>query len=298
MTKLKNLNKHLINCFLPLLSLLLLLGCKESEETKIKKTCETFMQGRRTLGKGDDTALKSITEDKLFMIMKLNQEYVDMMRGHVPISEPDLNIHPVSVTINGNTANCLMSGLEHYEINLYKYKGKWKVKGENGITGTDETIAHVKKQMADYKESQKDLPAKHAVIRFVNSFFDAAKRYFKTQQTDSLKLKCTDDTLDFIKRLYTYAKQRTGMKILTEEIDQPNYLTGDVVIAGDKVMYLFYNEPRTITLKKHNNSYLVSGFNAVDSKYLTQQGIKDDYPKLLRTLKLVRQEQYRNKAIN
>ena len=300
MTKLKTSKcyQFLISYIIPLLLLLLISCCKESEETKVKNTCSTFIKGRKALRKGDETELKSVTEDSLFKLIKLNQQYFEVLKTTAQGIETDLDmIHPISVKIMGDSATCQMSSMENYEINLRKYKGIWKVKGENGITASPEKIANVTKKIVDYKVLLKTLPAQHKVITYVNSFFDATKRYFKTQQTDSLKVKCTNETLDFIKRLYTYSKQRTGMKVLTEEIDQPNYLTGDVYFKGDKSVYLFYHENTTIDLTKHNNTYLVSGLNGQEPKHITMPLIEDQYLLLLRALKLVRQEQYRNKDI-
>lgn len=280
---------------LTLMAVLLFSACEQSEEDKVKAACDNFIKGRIALRKGDDSQLKAVTEDSLFKLISLNNQYIKQLTA--PVIEADLNIHAKSAVINGDCATCEMSGMEPYEITVCKYNGIWKVKAENGMTATPEKIAAIKKKIADEKIAAKIRPAQHKVLLFVKNFFDNTKNYFKTQQADSLSKSCTPATLDFIKRFYVYAKQRTGMPLLTKEMDAPNFLSADVTFDGDKAFYLFYNENISITLEKNGSSYLISGFNGTDSKYLKEQKIKDVYVDLLRALKLIRQEQYRDKGI-
>lgn len=293
--RLINTTRLTINIILTLPALLLFSACEQSEENKVKSTCDNFIKGRIALKKGDDTQLKAVTEDSLFKLIKLNQEYMKLLTATV--IEADLNIYAKSAVVNGDSASCVMSGFEPYEITLRKYNGIWKVKAENGMTATPEKIAAIKKKIADEKIAMKIRPAQHKVLRFVNSFLADTKNYFKGQPADSLSIKSTPATLDFIKRFYIYAKKRTGVPLLTKEMDAPNFLSADVAFEGNKAFYLFYNENISISLEKHGDSYLITGFNGTDSKYLKQQNIEDNYINLLRALKLMRSEQYRDKEI-
>lgn len=291
-----NLTIRLIkSSILPLMALLLLSSCEQSEEDKVKNACDTFIKGRIALRKGDETQLKAVTEDSLFKLITLNQQYVKLLTA--PVIEADLNIHAKSAVINGDCAICEMSGMERYEITVCKYKGIWKVKAENGMTATPEKIAAIQKKIDDEKIALKIRPAQHVVLRFVMAFLNHTKTYFKTQKADSLSTYCTPATLDFIKRFSVYAKQRTGLPLLTKEMDAPNFLSADVAFEKNKAFYLFYKENISISLEKHGDSYLIKGFNGTDSKDLTPQKIKDNYTDLLRALKLIRSEQYRDKGI-
>lgn len=295
MNKLKFTSRLANDLLLTILMLLVFSACQESEESKVKNACDTFIKGRIALRKGDDTKLKAVTEDSLFKLIKLNQAYINLLTASV--IEADLNIRAQSAVVIGDSASCIMSGFEPYEITLRKYKGLWKVKAENGMRATPEKIAAIEKKIADEKIAMKIRPAQHKVLRFVVSFFDETKKYFKDQPVDSLVTKCTPATLDFIKRFYVYAKKRTGKPLLTQEMDAPNFLSADVSFEGNKAFYLFYKENISISLEKHNDSYLVTGFNGTDSKYLKSQNMEDNYVNLLRALKLIRSEQYRDKRI-
>lgn len=291
-----NLTSRLIGGLMSILMALMLFSiCGQSEESKVKNTCNDFIKGRIALKKGDDTQLRAVTEDSLFKLIKLNQEYLKLLTASV--IEADLNIYAKSAVIHGDSASCIMSSSEPYEITLRKYNGTWKVKAENGTAATHEMIVAIQKKISNEKAAMKIRPEQHKVLRFVNSFLADARNYFKGQPADSLSIKSTPATFDFIKRFYVYAKQRTGLPLLTKEMDAPNFLSADVTFDGNKAFYLFYNENISISLEKHGDTYLITGFNRTDSKYLKSQYLVDNYINLLRSLKLIRQEEYRDKEI-
>lgn len=109
---------------------------------------------------------------------------------------------------------------------------------------------------------------------------------------------CDDDSVYFIQHFCAYAKKRTGVKTLTEEMEKPNFMVGDVEFEKNLIYFKFYNENIFIQFKKANNTYKIIGFNGVESRHLSPVGIKEDYTDYLRALKLIRSEQYRNKEIN
>ena len=279
-----------------LLFLVCLWGCKQSEESKIKEICSRFIEGRRALLKGDSLKLKLVTEDSLYRLIILNQQYFDILDATK--IRADLRISPVSVEIDGDCATCLMSGEEHYKINLCRNNGRWEVKGENGIYPTSERLAAAKKQLADYKDFLKTRPQKYQVIKIVNNFFDGVRVFFKSGKSTLLQETCDNSSADFIERLCAYAKNRTGVALMSQEMEKYNTVMGDISLKGDSAVFRFFREEETfVNLKKTDDSYVIIGFNGIDSENLTNKVMKDNYLALLRAVKLIRVKQYRDKAI-
>lgn len=281
-----------INIILTLL-LFLCFGC--GEESKVKNTCNNFIKGRRALDAGDSLLLKQVTEDSLFQLIMLHHSYQEML--DVPVISANLNISTKSTEIDGNCATCLMSGSATYKIHLCKQEDTWKVEGENGIYPDAEKILTAQKKITDYKLFKKEKPARDSVLRVLDLFFNGAKSYFKNQDLKTLKQVSNDSTVDFIQRLYSFSKQRTGIDLIINEMGQPNYMTVDVIFDSDKITCKFYKEEITVDFQKLNNSYIVTGINGVTSEKINNQILKNQYLNLLRALKLTRSEMYRSKDI-
>ena len=277
------------------LLLLFFISCKESEESKIKNVCNDFIKGRIALEKGDSIPLKAVTEDSLYKIIVLNERYAKMLDA--AMIKANLNIEPVLVEIKGNTAICQMSGDEYYKIHLYKTKNIWKVNGENNIFPDSKMIMSSQKKLDNYKVFLKKKPAIDSILSVVNLFFAESRTYFKNNDSEAFKETCTDDTVIYLKNLFSYAKKRTGEKLLTEEMEQQNIMVGDVEFEGDKATFKFSHENIFILFKKIENSYKITGFNGLNSKNISEQIIKKNYLDLLRATKLIRPEQYKNKEI-
>ncbi|WP_460218496.1 hypothetical protein [Psychroserpens sp. MEBiC05023] len=270
-------------------------SCAQSEESKIKTTCNQFIQGRIALRKGDSLKLKLVTEDSLFRLIMLHQKYANMLKA--PVIEADLSMRVKSVTIDKDCASCLMTSYSHYEIKLCKEGDHWKVKGENDIYATSERINKARQKIIDYKEELKRRPAVDSILKVVNKFLPSVKAYFKTQNLDKLKPICNEATLHFIQRLYSYSKERTGLELLHDEMDKPNFMVGDGVFETDRTLFKFYNEDIFIVLKKHNNNYIITGFNKMNSDTIDTTIMEAQYLDLLRSMKLIRQPRYRNKEL-
>jgi len=253
------------------------------------------MKGRIALKNGDSSELKSVTEDSLFRLLMLNHQYLEIVDA--PVIGADLNIEAKSVEISGNCATCLMSGMEYYKIHLCKDGNKWKIKGENGIYATSEMITKAKKKLDDYKIFLIAKPGIDSVLTVVNNFFKNANQYFKSNDPETLRETCDNASIDFIQRLYSYAKSRSGLDVIITEMEKPNYLTGDVTFNDNRAVFKFYNEETTILLQRTETSFIVTGFNGIDSKNINDRIMNEQYVNLLRSLKSLRQEQYRNKLI-
>lgn len=272
-------------------------GCAQSEESKIKETCNKFVKGRIALNEGDSLLLKSVVSDSLYYLIMLHQQYEEMLRKEdVPIISADLNIYPKSVEIKGNRAICLMSGEEYYQINLFKESGIWKVKGENGVYPIPDRIAEAKQKLIDYKAFLKNKPLSDSVLTVVNEFFDDVRNYFKAQNLDLLNKTCSEATTKFVQRLEIYAKRRSGLELM-KEIEKPNLTTGDVKPENDVVIFTFYKEEITIILKKEYNTFKIIGFNGLESSQISDEIMNVQYLDFLRAMKLIRSKQYRDKAL-
>ena len=114
-----------------------LYSCAQTEESTIEDTCNRFINGRKALKRGDATDLKLVTSDSLFKLIKLNQDYVDIIGARV--IEADLNIRVKSVEIKDSCATCLMTSMQRYVIQLCKEGDAWKVQAENDMYPTTET---------------------------------------------------------------------------------------------------------------------------------------------------------------
>lgn len=251
------------------------------------------MKGRILLKKGDGTLLKSVTEDSLYRLILLQQEYIKLL--DTPMIEANLNIYAKSEEINGDCATCKMSGEEFYQIELCKFNGQWKVISENGQHATFAKIQEAQKKLDDYRLFLKDKPARDSVLTIVNRFFESAKLYFTEQNITELEKICNEATISFIKRLYTHCKTKPGIKALEEEMAKPNFLVGDVYFNEDDVTFKFYEEEITVHLKRKNNTYIVTGFNGMNAASISNNIIHNQYADLLRSMKLIRSAKYRPK---
>jgi len=80
-------------------------------------------------------------------------------------------------------------------------------------------------------------------------------------------------------------------------MEKSNYLTGDVDFQSNSLAFTFYKEGTSLALQKNDYGYVISGFNGVNSKQITEQIMEKEYLNFLRALKLMRPDKYRNKEI-
>ena len=272
-------------------------GCAQSDEEKAKETCNRFINGRIDLRANDSLELKSVADDSLFRLIMLHHKYEQML--DVRVIKANLRMHVKSVEIKDDCASCEMTSMEYYKIHLCKDGDDWKVKGENSIYPTAERLNKARNKIKDYKKQQKLKPKTDSIIKAVNIFLPRIKDYFLTQNIEPLKSICDEATIDFIKTFYTYAKQRTGLELLQDEINKPNFMVGDYFNDNGLIEFKFYNEDITIVFTKNTEGYLiVSGFNGIKSNAIDNKVMKDQYLELLRSMKLIRQPRYRNKAFD
>ncbi|KIC02789.1 hypothetical protein OA88_06600 [Flavobacterium sp. JRM] len=280
---------------LVLLLFISLISCKKSEESKIEDVCITYMKGRIALESGDSLKLKPVTGDTLYKLMMLNHQYLVLLKSN--LSPPDFNLFPEEVEIKGNKATCLMSGGEHYKLNLYKTKEDWKVNGENDKFPNSQSIIEAQKKIADYTLTLKGKSTKDSVVQIANRFFMDANNYFKNNDPKILKNNSDDDSAKFVELLFSYAKKRSGIKAINDEVNKPYSSSGEIMLEGDKATYQFYQENVSVLLQKTRNSYKVIGFNGMKSSYINQQIIEEQYIDLLRSVRLLSPKEYRNKDI-
>jgi hypothetical protein len=138
--------------FLLFLLLTSFISC-QSEESKIKDVCKTYVEGRTALENGDSLKLRPVTGDTLYKLMMLDRQYTKLIGSELSI--PYYELQPVEVEIKGNKATCLMSEYEHYKLNLYKTKGEWKVNGENDKFPNFQSIIGLQKKIDNYKVALK-----------------------------------------------------------------------------------------------------------------------------------------------
>lgn len=267
-----------------------------SDEDQVKTACKEFIQGRKDLKKGDSGTLKRVTEDSLYTLIMLHEQYAQMLDA--PVIEADLNIYPKSAQVNDSCGTCMMSGFEYYQIELCKIEDSWRVIGENGKYATSEKIATARKKIADYIIFKQEAPAKDSVLLALSSFFEGVKVYFRTQETQALAETSDEATVGLVERLYEYAIKRNGRDMILEEMEKPNYMTFYVNFDEEGgVACQFYNEETKVNMVKRDNSYIVSGLNDLESELITGSVVNEAYISCLRALKIVRAEQYRNKDI-
>ena len=270
-------------------------GCKQSEEGQIREVCKSFISGRIALRDGDSLVLKSVTEDSLFRLLMLNEQYIKVVDA--PTMRPNLDIYPTKVTIEGNQATCKMSGDEFYYINLLRKNDRWIVKGENDIYASPDKIAAVKEKIRKYQLFLVDKPAKDSVLRVVNFFFPGVQSGFKDNNFKYLESLCDRSTINFIQKFFDYARQRTGTPILTSEINSNNSLVGNVSFKGNEASFKFYEEEITIELKKVEDDYIITGFNHMASKDISRPIMKKKYVDLLRSMKFISHKEFRSQDI-
>lgn len=274
-----------------------LTSCKQSEESKIKETCTTYIEGRVAFENGDTLKIKPVLGDTLYRQMLLNRQYSRLLESDLAIGPELLTITPKTVEIKGNKATCIMNSPIHFHLNLLRSNDQWKIVGENDIFPNAYTIPALEKKISDYKVYLKGKPARDPVFQITNLFFNDVNNYCKNNDLNALKNNCDDATANFVKRLYEYAKKRSGADVINEEINNPHAASGDISFKGDLAYYMFYQESSSVLLKKIGDTYKVIGFNGIKSASISNQMMEDQYVGLLRAVRLVKSEQYRNKNI-
>ncbi|GGF04153.1 hypothetical protein [Flavobacterium limi] len=272
-------------------------SCKQSEESKIQKTCTTYIEGRIAFENGDTLKIKPVVGDTLYRQMLLNRQYSRLLESDLAIGPELLTITPKTVEIKGNKATCIMNSPMPFQLNLVRSNDQWKIVGENEIFPNAYSIAAIEKKISDYKVFLKGKPARDPVFQITNRFFYDVNNYCKNNNLNALKNNCDDATADFVKHLYEYAKKRSGADVINEEINNPHAASGDISFKGDLAYYMFYQENASVLLKKTGDTYKVIGFNGIKSASISNQMMEDQYVELLRAVRLVKSEQYRNKNI-
>ena len=273
-------------------------GHAQTEADKIEETCNRFINGRINLRANDSLELKAVTSDSLFRLIMLHYKYEKMLKSR--IIRANLRMRVQSVDVDGDCASCQMTSIEHYKIHLCKDEDRnWKIKGENSIFPTPERLSKARNKIRNYKEQKKYKPRTDSILKVVNTFLLKVKDYFLTQNLEPLKMICDEATIDFIKTVYNYAKERTGLELLHDEMSQPNFMVGDYYRDNGLIEFKFYKEDITLVLTKNSeDNFIISGFNGNASNTIDATILKNQYLDLLRAMKLTRQARYRNKELN
>jgi hypothetical protein len=273
-------------------------GHAQSEADKVAETCNRFINGRKNLRANDSLEIKAVASDSLFRLLMLHHKYEKMLKSR--IIRADLNMRVQSVDVDGDCASCQMTSTEYYKIHLCKDEDKnWRIKGENSIFPTPKLLTKARNKIKDYKEQKRHRPRTDSILKAVNKFLPKVKDYFLTQNLEPLKTICDEATVDFIKTVYAYAKERTGLELLHDEMSQPNFMVGDYYRDNGLIEFKFYKEDITLVLSKNSeNNFIISGFNGSASSVIDATALKNQYLDLLRSMKLTRQARYRNKELN
>jgi hypothetical protein len=272
-------------------------SCKQSEESKIQETCTTYIEGRIAFENGDTLKIKPVVGDTIYRQMLLNRQYSRLLESNLAIGPDLITITPKTVEIKGNKATCIMNSPIPFQLNLLRSNDQWKIVGENEIFPNAYSIAALEKKISDYKAYLKGKPARDPIFKITNLFFNDVNNYCKNNDLNTLKNNCDDATVDFVKRLYEYSKKRSGTDVINEEINNPHAASGAISFKGDLAYYMFYQESSSVLLKKIGDTYKVIGFNGIKSASISKQMMEDQYVELLRAVRLVKSEQYRNKNI-
>ncbi|SHH44812.1 hypothetical protein SAMN05444148_2039 [Winogradskyella jejuensis] len=270
----------------------------QSEEDKVIKTCNQFIQGRKLLRVNDSSLIKSVTSDSLYELLMLNDKYSKMLKARIIGADLDMKVK--SVEIYDDCASCVMTSYEYYKIHLCKDDNdKWRIKGENSIFPTKERINRIKKKITNYGKQQKLKPKTDSIIKAVNIFFKKIDSYFLEEEIKPLKSITDDDTYQFLQTFYKYAKQRSGLEILHKELKAQDFTVGDYYNENGLTEFKFYKEDITLILEKNSdNEFIIVGFNGYKSSTITEPIMKSLYLEFLRAMKLVRKPRYRNKDLN
>ncbi len=252
------------------------------------------MEGRIAFDKGDETMLKEVTSDSLFLVIQLNEEYSKVLRagGAKSIREDIKKIKVTDINYEGNCAICNTNLKEYYLINLCKEDSVWKVQGENYKYPTVGQIRRTKDKIQKQQEYLIKKPAIDSVLKTINSFHKAVKTYFLTDDINTLSETCDAATFSAVKSLYYYTKKINKLEELKEEIKFPKALATEPLFEEKKVKAKFYKEETYINLIKTNNTYTITGLNNIDADQITISVIHKEYLNLLRALYLLRTKTY------
>lgn len=267
---------------------------KMMERNDVRNACQKFIKGRVAFDEGNSAMLQEVTSDSLFLVIELNKEYSKVLRagGATSIREDIKRIKITNVTVEEDCAICNTSFEEYYFINVCKEDDVWKVKGENNRYPTAAQIHRTKKKIKEQKEYLVKKPAIDSVLKVINSFHKASKAYFLTGDSSTLAETCDAATFNTVKLLYYYTKKINRLEELKEEINFQKALAMDPLFEGENVKAKFYKEQTYVNLIKHNNNYLITGLNNINSHEITMKVIHNQYVDLLRALYLLRPKKY------
>lgn len=274
---------------------ILLTSC--NEKPKIERTCRDYMKGRIALKRNDSTLLKEVTSDSLYTLMMLHDQYLKLVSKSTQVMEANLDIHPKEVKmIDENCADCIMRTDQYYNIHLCKKNGKWLVEGENFIYPTSDKINEARSKLADYKTYLKNKPTTDSVLHTVGGFLQGVKKYFEHQDVSTLEAYCDSTTVELVARLYQYAMVRTGKEIIMAELKRFKPRFNGISFNANKVICKLGHD-EIVNLHRINEKFVVTGLNNMDSKHITNEVIKNKYPILLRSMKVISKKAHEEKIV-
>ena len=270
-------------------------SCVITNKSKIKQTANKYMEGRINYRSGDSSLLKSVTSDSLFLIIRLNHDYMNL--SQVPVHPIDLNIRPRSVDINGDIAKCYMNSSQNYFLNLRNVGDSWIVYSENDNIPNSYQLNDIRMKIAEKQEYIINKLRVDSVNNVVISFRYGVSTYFKSQDDSKLVSFCDTSTLKFVKAFYNYAMKRTGMKLILAEMDKYKYAVGNIYFDEKFAYYQYNREEENIILKKNEYGYTVVGVDNIQSKYFNQEEFNKNYRSILRALGLTPSLRYMSDEI-
>ena len=81
-------------------------------------------------------------------------------------------------------------------------------------------------------------------------------------------------------------------------MNAPSFLVGDVIFEADRTLFKFSREDIYIVLRKPADTYMIHGFNKMNAEAIDDETMATEYLNLLRSMKLIRQPRYRDKALH
>lgn len=280
--------------YLPLFALLFV-GCGDSAE--VGTTCEKFLQARMLLREDQTNLLEEVASKDMFELMMLHREYEKIVGA--PISRPDLRLRTKSVTMDdAGCGICKMSGELHYQIHVCKEDEKWVVVAENDHFPSEEDKSKARKKIEDQMEFLAKKPMVDSVLMKVYEFHVGVNKYFTEQNESLMKPHADEATFQLVQDLYDLALTRTGETQLKESLAKQKFITMDVEMVDGLVHSVFYRDDVEVNLRQVNGEYVVVGLNGVESTNLSHEAMEEDYPRLLKALKLVRAKDLEDGLIN
>jgi hypothetical protein len=240
-----------------------------NQREKIKSNCTIFLEQRSNGLRNENynsNTLKSVTTDTLFLLLEMDQEYVNLLEYNISNRTDTVS----EIILNDTTLGCKVDGENGtYILDVIESNGNWKIGGYNG--------KKVEKQhyldMQHHLDSARVIGEEYRQIKSVVKSFVSGLNELKSEgQSSSLEKVTTPLAYQYfvLKQELDELNQYPNKKNLT--IREIQYIQMDTLDKAVCRIYISEQGGVKINLVRKNEEWLVAGLrdNIVDNSSILE----------------------------